>query len=161
MAEMDEKLNAILGNPEAMEQIMAIAKSVSNDGAPSPAPQADDTQAPEEPHASDAGEDGEAAPSAPGGSFDFSALLELLGQGDSPLSLLRDLDPAILQKAAGLFSAYGAGDDKRVSLLSALKPFVKEARQPKVDRAIQIAKLSRVIRIAFQFLKKEGDEPDV
>ncbi|MCC8122277.1 MAG: hypothetical protein LIO58_01875 [Oscillospiraceae bacterium] len=160
MAEMDEKLNAILGNSEAMEQIMAIAKSVSNNSAPSPEPQTE-AQAPEEPRTSADGEDGEAAPAAPGGSFDFSALLELLGQGDSPLSLLRDLDPAILQKAAGLFSSYGAEDDKRVSLLTALKPFVKEVRQPKVDRAIQIAKLSRIIRIAFQFLKKEGDEPDV
>ena len=38
MAELEEKLNAILGNPDAMGQIMALARSL-NGGGDSPAEQ--------------------------------------------------------------------------------------------------------------------------
>ena len=60
-----------------------------------------------------------------------------------------------------LFSEYSATDDRKIALLAALKPFLKEERYAKMDRAIQIAKLSRVIRVAFQLFKKEGQDGDV
>ena len=46
-------------------------------------------------------------------------------------------------------------------LLAALRPFVKEERFAKVDRAIQVAKLSRVIRVAFQLFKEGGGQEHV
>ena len=81
------------------------------------------------------------------------------GGGESnPLSLLGDLDPALIQKALRLFSEYRSTDDRKVALLNALKPFLKEERLAKLDQAVQIAKLSRLIRTAFLLFQKEGSD---
>lgn len=164
MAELEEKLNAILGNPEAMGQIVSIAKALSGgeesgenqSGRDADAAEAAGEQTDSTPSASDEGQ---------GGQTDWSALLGLLGggggSGDSPLSLLGSLDPKLIQSALTLFSEYSASDDRKVALLNALKPFLKAERQSKVDRAIQIARLSRVIRVAFQLFRKEGGQEDV
>lgn len=167
MAEFEDKLSALLGNPEAMEKIAALASSMSSGGEKSPEPE--QTVPPDEALSGDSppeeGEPEENPPAAsPESQVDLSGILELLGGlsgSGSPISLLGDLDPSFLKKAMGLFSEYGTGDDRRVGLLCALRPFVKETRQAKVDRAIQVAKLSRVIRIAFRFLKKEGEDEHV
>ena len=99
--------------------------------------------------------------------LDWSALLGALrglsggdtGAGSSsPLSLLGDLDPALVQKGLRLFSEYSAADDQRAALLSALKPFLKEERQAKVEKAVRLARLSRVVRAAFQLFQKEGSD---
>ena len=58
----------------------------------------------------------------------------------------------------GLLSEYNSTDERKVALLAALRPFVKEERYAKVDKAVQIARLSRVIRAAFQLFKKSGEE---
>ena len=76
----------------------------------------------------------------------------------NPLSLLGDLDPALIQKALRLFSEYRSTDDRKVALLNALKPFLKEERLAKLDQAVQIAKLSRLIRTAFLLFQKEGSD---
>lgn len=170
MADLEDKLNAILGNPEAMGQIMSIARSLSDagDAADSDAHSGgEDTQAVpssgEEP-------DGDAGGQTPNSEAVAALLSGLTGQprteyqsdsGDNPLSALGSLDPKLIQIALQLFSAYSAEDDRRTALLNALKPFLKEERQAKLDKAIQIAKLSRVIRVAFQVFKKEGGEADV
>ena len=143
MAEFDEKLSAILGNPEAMGQIVNIAKALtagSGDSA-SPPPQATDAQfVPVEDSEPD---------QVP---IDFS---------DNPLSALGDLDPRLIQTAMRLFSEYRSTDDNKTALLAALKPFLKEERLAKMDKAVQIAKLSRVIRVAFQMFKGGDDSGDV
>lgn len=159
MAEFEEKLNAILGDSEAMGQIVSIAKSltggdgIERDASPSNA-QAEwvavgDTD--DQATADDSGEE-----------IDWSSLLGLLsglgGDGGNPLG---DLDPRLIQGALTLFSEYSATDDRKITLLNALKPFLKESRYAKVDKAIQIAKLSRVIRVAFRLFKKDGGEGDV
>ena len=159
MAELEEKLNAILGNPEAMGQIVSIAKALSGgeEEAPPPEPDAEPEEEPSGSPSAAGPDDGERQP-------DWGALLGLLGGGeggDSPLSLLGSLDPKLIQSALTLFSEYSASDDRKVALLSALKPFLREERRSKVDRAIQIAKLSRVIRVAFQLFRKEGGQEDV
>lgn len=121
MSEFEDKLQSILGNPDAMSQIMSLAQSI---GGPSPdesngAPKCDETPA-------------------------------------SPFSMLGDLDPRLLQIGMQLLSEYNAGDDRKTALLTALRPFVKEERYSKVDQAIQIAKLARVIRVALDAFRK-GD----
>lgn len=170
MAELEEKLNAILSDPEAMGQIASIARALTGGGMPSPDPE----PAPEAPPAppvvyepveplqtGGASEPGGEAP------LDWSALLGALrglsggdtGAGsNSPLSLLGDLDPALVQKGLRLFSEYSAADDQRAALLSALKPFLKEERQAKVEKAVRLARLSRVVRTAFQLFQKEGSD---
>lgn len=169
MAELEEKLNAILSDPEAMGQIASIARALTGGGMPSPDPEpapevspAPPVYEPVEPLQTGGGpEPGEE--SAP----DWSALLGALrglsggdaGAGDgSPLSLLGELDPALVQKGLRLFSEYSAADDQRAALLSALKPFLKEERQAKVEKAVRLARLSRVIRAAFQLFQKEGSD---
>lgn len=155
MAELEEKLNAILSDPEAMGQIMNIAKALTgSDGAAAPAtPAAPPLEAefvPVSEQTSASSE--EAAADTPSQPPDLSALLGLLsGQGGG------DLDPRLLSVALRLLSEYHASDDRKIALLTALQPFLKEERYAKVDKAIQITKLARVIRVAFQLLKKEGN----
>ncbi len=122
MGEWEEKLGAILGNPEAMGQIMALARSL--DG-PTPEP-------PSEP-----------APAAPASGPELSALLG-------------GIDPGLLS-ALGRVMADG-GDDRRTALLEALRPFVREQRYAKLDKAIRIARLTRMIRIALDAWKGGGDK---
>ena len=55
-------------------------------------------------------------------------------------------------------SEYNADDGGRTALLQALRPFVKERRYAKLDRAIQIAKLSRLIRVALEVLRGGGQD---
>ena len=134
MAEFEEKLNAILSDPQAMGQIASLAQALTGEHT------------------------GEAAGQA--GATDWSALLGMLGGGgdSNPLSALSELDPQLLQAGLRLFSEYSATDDRKVALLNALKPFVKPERYAKVDKAVQIAKLARVIRVAFQLFQSRREE---
>lgn len=167
MADLEDKLNAILGNPEAMGQIMSIARSLSDTG-DTAASDGQDDRAAESPSHTDSDED--AGGQTPNSEAVAALLAGLTGQphaedqsagGDNPLSALGNLDPKLIQIGLQLFSAYSAEDDRRTALLNALKPFLKEERQAKLEKAIQIAKLSRVIRVAFQVFKKEGGGADV
>ena len=171
MADLEEKLNAILGNPEAMGQIMFIARSLSDQEDDSGVDTQDSAQ--NSPHAEPSSEAQAAGRSGnqTSNSDAVAALLSSLtgsktqnesqnSSGDNPLSALGSLDPKLVQIALRLFSAYSAEDDRRTALLNALKPFLKEKRQAKLEKAIQIAKLSRVIRVAFQVFKKEGGEEE-
>ncbi len=168
MAELDEKLNSILSDPEAMGQIVSIAKALAGET------QQDAPPAPPQPAAQEGGyvpvEGAEpASPPAPqsGQQPDWSAVLGALSSlsgggnangngGANPLSALGDMDPKLVSAAVRLFSEYSATDDKKTALLAALKPFLKEERYAKMDRAVQIARLSRVIRVAFQLFKEGG-----
>lgn len=68
------------------------------------------------------------------------------------------IDPRLLSMAAKLAGAYSdAGDDRRVALLAALRPFVKEERHAKLDKAIQIARLTRVVRTALDSFRTKGE----
>ena len=59
----------------------------------------------------------------------------------------------------GQFS--GGMDDQRVALLTALRPFVKEERYAKLDKAIQIAKLSRLIRGGLDLFRTRKEDGHV
>ena len=168
MADWEEKLNAILADPQAMGQIAAIAKAFSGGGeaAGEETPSSPPQQAPEPGTSGEQDFEPEGEQPSPASTQenvpDLSALLGLLGggagQGESPLAALGDLDPGLIQKALSLYSAYAAGDDRKAALLAALNPFLKEKRQARVDRAIRIAKLSRVVRAAFALLGSGGEE---
>ena len=136
MSEFDDKLGAILGNPDAMSQIMALAQSLGG----GPGAQAQPS-APSPPPSSP-----QPAVQAPAETPDLSGLFGMLG----------DLDPALIQTGMQLFSEFSKSDDEKTALLLALKPFLKKERYAKVDRAVQIARLSRVLRVAFQLFKGRG-----
>lgn len=145
MAEFEEKLNSILSDPAAMERIAALAQTLSKpEDRPSKQPE-------DSPPASSE------ASASPPSSGEGAGLSALLGALDGSLG---DLDPQLIQTILGLMSGYGANDDRRVALLTALKPFLKLERQAKVERAIQIARLSRMIRAALRLFKKDSGEED-
>lgn len=129
MAEFEEKLNSILGDQNAMSQIMALAQSLSGAGSPPAA---------ETPHPEPV-----AAPPA-----DMS-----LG--------LNQVDPRLLQLGGRILKEYQRGEDKNTALLLALKPFLRQERYAKVDQAIQLARLARVVRVALESMGQTGGEERV
>ena len=125
MSEFEDKLQSILGNPEAMDQILSMARSLSGN----PPPQ-----------------DG------PSESLSPQAFRE---PSDDLFSAMSGLDPRLVQIGMRLLSEYNREDNRTVALLTALQPFLRQERYPKVDKAVQIARLSRVIRVALDAFRKE------
>ena len=82
---------------------------------------------------------------------DLGGLLGTLTGGES-------LDPRLLELGVRLLSEWNRPDDRRTALLAALRPYVKPERYAKVDRAIRIAKLSRLIRAALSALREGGED---
>jgi hypothetical protein len=133
MAGFEEQLNSILGNQEAMNQIMALARSLSGEQTPAPeqtglaegenyAPVAAETPPP-----------------------DLSAML---GQ----------LDPKMLRLGMEVMRQVQSTGDRNAALLNALRPFLREERQARLDRAIQIARMAKAVRVALGVLGgKEGE----
>ena len=125
MDDFEEKLERILGNPQAMEQIMALAQSLGSDAPPS------------------AGSDTPAKESAEPPRSDS------LG--------LDALDPQLLTGMIQLLNQSRDGENEQIALLQALRPFVKEQRYAKLDKAIQIARMSRLIRMALELFRTKED----
>lgn len=65
-----------------------------------------------------------------------------------------DIDPRLLQLGMKLMGEYRREDDQKAQLLMALRPFVRESRWEKLDRAVQAARLSRVLRVLFESVGK-------
>jgi hypothetical protein len=132
LGEFEDKLNTVLSSPQAMEQIMALARALGGEG------QGGAAQGPSPSSVAPQG----AAPSSTG--------------GFNPASLLGDLDPKMLSAIARIASEYSHGTDEKAALLMALRPFMKEARAAKIDRALQISRLAHIAKIAFESFTK-GD----
>lgn len=135
MAEWEEKLGAILNDPQAMSRIMSLAQSL-NGGEQSP----------------EALPPAETAPDAP-------PAAEVLPESDGePLSALAgELDPRLMEVGMRALAAYRDPDNHQAALLQALRPFVKPQRYAKVDKAVRIARLSKVIRAALDTFKGGED----
>ncbi|MCD8188783.1 MAG: hypothetical protein LUD78_00925 [Clostridiales bacterium] len=130
MDDFEEKLNSILSSPEAMGQIMSLASSIA--GKP---------------------EEEGAAPTETAAQPDSSPSAE----GENPLNLLQNLDPAMVQRLMGLYREYTRGGDEKTALLQAMRPFLREERQQRLDKAVRIARFSRVIRSALEQFRGERD----
>ncbi len=160
MSELEEKLENILGNPQAMSQIMALAQSLNlggqGGGGQDQARSQDQSQEQAQPSDQAPGpapKSGEApSPAAPAGQS---------GGLEGMLGALGNLDPGTLSAAAGLIGQFSNDrDDKRTALLTALRPFVREERYAKLDKAIQIAKLSRLIRSGLELFRSRSHGGD-
>jgi hypothetical protein len=127
VSEFDDKLNTLLSNPESMAQIMQLAQSLSGQSAPSSEPAAQSAAAPPPP------------PSPPP-----------QPNAEPPFSVPGGFDPKLLTKLMPVLQELGTGKNSDAArLLFALKPYLKEERQAKVERALQLA---RVIHIGKKFL---------
>ena len=127
MGQWEDKLGAILNNPQAMSQIMSLAQSLGGQDDAGP------------------GADGpaEAAP---------QPAQEAQAPQDSPAPGL-DLDPRLMEAWMRALSVWKDPDDPRAALLRALGPFMKDDRRNKLDRAIRIARLSKAVRAALDGLQ--------
>ena len=125
MAEFDDKLNSLLSNPEAMAQIMQMAQSLSG-GQAQQVPQAPPQQPSPPP------------PPPP--------VQQAASPGGNPLTALSGLtggmDTAMLTKLLPLIQELGSQNDSNArQLLYALRPYLKQDRQEKIERALQLARL--------------------
>ena len=137
MAEFEDKLNSILGNQAAMNQIMALARSLSGEQ-----PAGEASPAPEEPGEAAYAPAGEAsAPPAP----DLAALM---GQ----------IDPQMIQVGIDVIRQVQSTEDRNAALLNALRPFLREEKRARLDRALRVARMTRLVRVALSTLGgKEGE----
>lgn len=140
MSDFEEKLNSVLSNPDAMSQIMNLAQSLNlgggNGGGEAPPGGAESPQQPP-PSGSPGG--------GAGGLGDLAGLGSLLGQ----------IDPKWINRLLPLAGELaGGGNDERMQLLYALRPFLKPERQDKVERAARAAKL---IHVGKKFLQTMGE----
>lgn len=148
MAELDDKINALLSDPDSMAKIMQLAQSLSGaSGSPEPqsSPQ-EQRAAPQQPPPQQ-----QAVPA-------FSSAGP--GGGGDPLSSLTGgLDPQLLMRLLPLVQELGSGQDTNARrLVYALRPYLKPERQDKVERALQLA---RLFHIGKKFLESWGGSRDV
>lgn len=122
---LEGKLSALLNDPGSMAQIMSLVQSLGvgkqeAPSAPPPPPQAAPPPAP---------------PAAP-----VAASAPSL-----PLP-----DPAMLQSMMRIMSDVQRIDPKQDALFRAIKPFLRPDRQEKIDRALQIARISHIAGYAIR-----------
>ena len=130
MSELEDKLNSLLSNSDAMAQVMQLAQSLSQSSS-----NADGGNAPPPPPPQNGASVGNAAPNAD----DLNAMLSQLTGG---------LDPALLSRLLPVVSQMNRPQSSETSaLLYALQPFLREKRRDKVARAAQLAKLIHLAKI--------------
>ena len=136
MSDFEEKLNAILSNPESMGQIMNLAQSLDLGGGGEPS--------------------GEGGPAAPQPEASPESASSGIPDGLSGLgSLLGQIDPKLIGRLLPLAGELaGGGNDERMQLLYALRPFLKPERRDKVERA---AKTARLIHVGKKLLQSLGE----
>ena len=136
MGQWEEKLGAILNDPQAMSQIMSLAQSLGGQGEAQSAP---DTQAAPTPTPQE---------DTPG--QDWTPV------DQDPTTPDLNLDPRLMEAGMRALSVWNDPDNPRAKLLQALRPFLKEERQAKLDRAIHITRLSKAVRSALDGLQGGG-----
>ncbi len=136
MSDFEEKLNAILSNPESMGQIMNLAQSLNLGGGGEPS--------------------GEGGPAAPQPEASPESASSGIPDGLSGLgSLLGQIDPKLIGRLLPLAGELaGGGNDERMQLLYALRPFLKPERRDKGERA---AKNARMIHVGKKLLQSLGE----
>lgn len=121
MSELEDKIAEVLRDPEQMAQISRLAQSLmGGEGAPSSAAPAE-----------------AAAGAAVGGKLDA---LDLGALG---------IDGAVLARVMRALNATGGGNMPQQALLDAMRPYLSEKRQGKLERAVKIARLARLARFAL------------
>lgn len=152
MAEFEEKLGAILNDPQAMSQIMALAQSLGGNSPKNGENQTVSTASPPSFPAS-------SLPSSTGADGTQEVVFEPVmfdenneSVENSPFGGL-NIDPRMLEMGMKAISAYQDPNNAKAALLQALRPFVKEERYKKVDKAVQIARISGAIRAVLDGFK--------
>ena len=133
MAEFDEKLNALLSNPDSMAQIMRLAQSLSGDTEGGSGQESQKHHQQEHHQQEHHQQEHQHHQEPPQSSAD---LLSSLTVGVDPKRLMRLLP--LVQELGG------QRDSNARALLYALRPYLKPERQEKVERALQLARLFHI-----------------
>ena len=72
--------------------------------------------------------------------------------------LMGNLDPKMVQLGMRLMREYQQDDGQNTALLQALRPYLREERRGRLDKAVQIAKMSRLLRVALGSLGGKGED---
>lgn len=71
-------------------------------------------------------------------------------QPQQPQTAVPPIDPGMMQAIVGIMQQLQRTDSRQDALLNALKPYLAPERREKIDRAAQIARLSRLAGTALQ-----------
>ena len=121
MSEFEDKLNSLLSDPAGMAQVVQLAQQLSG---------------------SLGGGESTVPPSSPPPTPQADA--------PGPGGLPGGLDPKLIARFLPLLQAYSRDQSNTMQLLTALRPYLKEEKQGKIQRA---AKLARLICVGKQFFK--------
>lgn len=128
MASLEDNLNQLLSDPNAMEQIFSLAGKLGMSSEPSGEPEAEEQPLSErEPEAAELSQ----------------PLFGAEGLGG-------------LGKLLEIFQGSQQTAQEADALLDALRPFLRQERQEKLDRARRLSSFSRAARQAYR-LWKEGE----
>lgn len=125
MSELQDKLNSLLSDPAGMAQVVQLAQQLSSTMDPPAAAQAQAAPNP-------------GSPPAPPGPTPAG-----------PGSLLGGIDLNTVSKFLPMLQALSSDLSHSMQLLNALRPYLKEEKQGKVERA---ARLARLITVGKRFL---------
>lgn len=121
MSEFEDKLNSLLSDPAGMAQVVQLAQQLSG---------------------SLGGGESTVPPSSPPPTPQADA--------PGPGGLPGGLDPKLIARFLPLLQAYSRDQSNTMRLLTALRPYLKEEKQGKIQRA---ARLARLICVGKQFFK--------
>lgn len=71
------------------------------------------------------------------------------GSAQNPFAGINDIDPKIFTVASRIFSQYASSGNDKSDLMRSIKPYVRAERRKELDRAVEIAKLARIAKIAY------------
>ncbi|MBQ3405036.1 MAG: hypothetical protein IJG63_06440 [Oscillospiraceae bacterium] len=61
-----------------------------------------------------------------------------------------DMDPRLMSVIGRLFNEYSRTDNDRTAVLNAIKPYLRDERRRKLEKAIEMAKMARIARLAIR-----------
>lgn len=128
MAELDEKLSALLSDPGSMAQVMQLAQQLASNF-------------------------GGAAEEKKAESYAEEKTKSVERETPDISKLLGTLDPGMMMKYLPLLQEMGKTNNQTMNLLYALRPFLKEDKRDKIERA---ARLARLIHIGKKFFTEAG-----
>lgn len=142
MAEMDEKLGAILNDPDKMQQIMAMASSIMGKMSPGTA----NANVPE-PSAN-------IPVDAPPQTSQVADMLKSFMENKDTASSATAPSPssagvAMLPQLLQMFGGGSSVKSEKANLLSAIKPYVKDGRAGNIDRALKMANMAKSAKSAL------------
>ena len=119
MSELQDKLNSLLSDPAGMAQVVQLAQQLSSTMEPSAAPQSGAPTPPPSPNPPP-------STALPGG-----------------------IDLSTVSRFLPVLQALSSDQSHSMQLLNALRPYLKDEKQGKVERA---ARLARLITVGKRFL---------